>query len=159
MTWEEYKNEWISHNTCRFCPGSHMHTCTSYSCSPAFRKAKKYFNRVIARDEVAAGKRKFIIELTPRFTEESLERHMVSGAWIISDSQRKELVVRFRDSVPEMQQSVCLLMVKKLICNAAASRGQDKRIICDPIEGIKARAWSPEDEEVIRVGIPYKDML
>lgn len=158
MTWKEYKDTWLSHNTCRFCQGSHMHTCTSYSCRPAFKKAEEYFGRVIARDEVAAGKRKFVTELTPRFTKESLERYMVSGVWIIRNFQRKELVVRFRDSVPEMQQSACLLMVKKLICNAAASKGQDEQIICSLLDGMKARAWRPEDEDVIRMGIPCGDI-
>ncbi len=138
MTWEEYKDTWLSHNTCNFCQGSHMHTCTSYSCSPAYRKAEKYLDKVVARDEVASGKRKFVTELSPCLTEGSPYRDMVSGAWAIRDSQSWELVIRFRDSVPGMQQSVCLpLIAKELLSDA-----------------VKARAWHPEDEEVIRIGIP-----
>ena len=142
MTWEEYKDTWLSHNTCRFCPGSHMHTCTSYSCTPAYKKAGKYLDKVIAWNEVADGKRKFVTESSLCLTEESPYRDMVSGAWAVRDLQGRELVIRFHDSVPEMQQSVCLALLAEKMMDS----------------DIEVRAWLPEDEEIIRMGIPCADL-
>lgn len=42
---ETSKKEWIDHNTCRFCIGSRLHTCTGYDCRDAIEKAEKAFKK------------------------------------------------------------------------------------------------------------------
>lgn len=51
MTWQQDKEEWVRLNTCRFCIGSHLHTCTSYQCKPAIKKAEECFEKVIVKKE------------------------------------------------------------------------------------------------------------
>lgn len=42
---ETNKKEWINHNTCRFCVGSRLHTCTGYDCRGAIEKAERRFEK------------------------------------------------------------------------------------------------------------------
>lgn len=42
---ERDRDEWVRLNTCRFCVGSHLHSCTGYRCEPAIKEAEEYFKR------------------------------------------------------------------------------------------------------------------
>lgn len=37
------REEWVKLNTCKFCVGSHLHSCTGYDCREAAKKAEEYF--------------------------------------------------------------------------------------------------------------------
>lgn len=54
MTWQQYKEEWVGFNTCRFCAGSSIHTCSLTDCKPALKEAGQYFETVIAKEEIRA---------------------------------------------------------------------------------------------------------
>lgn len=51
MTWQQFREEWVRLNVCKFCRGSHMHTCSLYQCQPAIEKAEKYFEKVVSQEE------------------------------------------------------------------------------------------------------------
>lgn len=40
------RDEWVRLNTCRFCIGSHLHSCTGYSCRDAIKQAEECFERM-----------------------------------------------------------------------------------------------------------------
>lgn len=64
MTRQQDREEWVRLNTCRFCIGSHLHTCTGYRCEPAIKQAEEYFDKVVRM------KMKQATDLTPFFTEQ-----------------------------------------------------------------------------------------
>lgn len=39
------KREWVERNACRFCKGSHMHSCGHISCLPAVYEAGEYYEK------------------------------------------------------------------------------------------------------------------
>ena len=49
MTRQQEREEWVRLNTCSFCIGSHLHTCTGYRCEPAIEQAKQYYDEIIMR--------------------------------------------------------------------------------------------------------------
>lgn len=57
MTWQQYREEWVRLNVCKFCKGSHMHTCSLYQCKPAVKKAEEYFETVIEQEEMRTMKK------------------------------------------------------------------------------------------------------
>lgn len=42
---QQDRAEWVRLNTCRFCVGSYLHSCTGYRCEPAIKEAEEYFKR------------------------------------------------------------------------------------------------------------------
>lgn len=56
MTQQQIREEWVELNACKFCIGSHLHTCTSYQCKPAVEKAAEYFEEVVAQEEIRTMK-------------------------------------------------------------------------------------------------------
>ncbi|MCD7968312.1 MAG: hypothetical protein LUG90_21455 [Clostridiaceae bacterium] len=38
------KRDWVEHNACRFCKGSHMHSCGPISCFSAIQVAEEYYD-------------------------------------------------------------------------------------------------------------------
>ena len=38
------KRDWVEHNACWFCKGSHMHSCGHISCFSAIQVAEKYYD-------------------------------------------------------------------------------------------------------------------
>lgn len=135
MTWEEYEKQWVKNNTCKFCRGSRMHTCTFFRCEPARNVARAYLYSVVAKGEVASGNRKFVgkVDVGDR------NRKIITGAWIMSDNKKEELVIRFRDEVPKMQQAVIVGMITgSVIMNLAGKLN------------ISVREWKSSDEKPLR---------
>lgn len=44
------REEWVKLNTCKFCVGSHLHSCTGYDCKEAVKKAEEYFEKTVRRN-------------------------------------------------------------------------------------------------------------
>lgn len=44
------REEWVKLNTCKFCVGSHLHSCTGYDCREAAKKAEEYFEKTARRN-------------------------------------------------------------------------------------------------------------
>lgn len=79
MIWQQFREEWVRLNACKFCEGFHMHTCSLYQCKPAIEKAGQYFETVIAQEEMRTMKRKYVTDLRPWFTESLKMRNIVIG--------------------------------------------------------------------------------
>lgn len=154
MTWEKYREEWLRLNTCNFCQGSRMHTCTSYKCQPAYKEAGEYFDRVVARDEVASGKRVYVASLSPYIGKEFAEGLGITGAWMLS-GKKEEIIIRFHDNIPNMQQAAytryAVGCLKKSAENAETQEGAALHGL---IDGMPSRAWKESDREIIENGIP-----
>lgn len=43
---QQGRDEWVRFNTCRFCMGSHLHSCTGYDCKDAIKQAKEEFDKM-----------------------------------------------------------------------------------------------------------------
>lgn len=46
------REEWVKLNTCKFCVGSHLHSCTGYDCREAVKKAEEYFEKTVRRNDM-----------------------------------------------------------------------------------------------------------
>lgn len=126
-------------NACKFCIGSRMHTCSSFSCRPAYDAARKYLKETVAQEEVASGRRKYVTEVaTSGYGLEGLGA--VDAAWLIEGKERKELVIRFKESIPGMQQAAYIEMIKKSLHALP--------------EGAGVREWHKGDARDIEDGIP-----
>lgn len=157
MSWREYRDGWLRMNSCRFCQGSRMHTCTSYRCQPALERAAEYFESFVAQHEVASGRRKYVEDLTIRFREEPLLGHLITGAWVMRDLREGELVIRFHDSMPGMQQAACARIAAESLMRMAEDemqQGGREPLFCGLVEELPARAWREGDAETVRAGIP-----
>ena len=108
MTWQQFREEWVRLNACKFCDGSHMHTCTLYQCKPAREKAGRYFEKVVAQEEIRAMKRKYVTDLRPWFTESLKMSNIVTAVWLISDEKKKQLVVKFNEELSGMERMAYL---------------------------------------------------
>lgn len=49
MSGQQTREEWVRLNTCGFCIGSHLHSCTGYDCREAIKKAEEQFDRMTER--------------------------------------------------------------------------------------------------------------
>lgn len=137
MTWQEYKREWLRLNACHFCKGSRMHTCTSYSCKTPLEKARKYLEEVIAKEEVAQGKRKYVTDLAS-----GKAWGCITGAWITEGGGKKEMILQFRGDVPGMVQAAVIEYAK---------RGMEDRT---GLGRMHIREWQKGDGETVKDGIP-----
>lgn len=117
-----------------------MHTCSAFSCRPAHEDAKKYLEEMVAKEEVASGRRKYITEM-PAGAIGGLGD--VDRAWLVEGNEKKELVIRFAPHIPGMQQAAYVKMVTKTFPSSLP-------------EGTKVREWRKGDLEVIKEGILKK---
>lgn len=46
------REEWVKLYTCRFCVGSHLHSCTGYDCREAVKKAEECFDRMEKKNKI-----------------------------------------------------------------------------------------------------------
>lgn len=158
MIWEEYEKEWLRRNTCNFCQGSRMHTCTSYKCQPAYKEAKRYLGRVIARDLVASGERAYAINLLQHISVSFIVENKIDGIWLLSDNRKEEIIIRFRDIIPRMQQAVYVARTEKYIKKLVAISVEKKKepVFCTLVDNLRVRAWQKSDGKKIENGIPLK---
>lgn len=156
MIWEEYKEEWLRQNTCNFCQGSRMHTCTSYECPPARKEAEEYFERIVARDEIASGKRAYAINLRPYIEKGFAENLGIIGAWLIS-GRKEEIIIQFHDNIPNMQQAACTRHAMEYLKKSAGNmESKEGAILSGMIDEMPSRAWKKSDGEIIENGIPLR---
>lgn len=155
MVWEEYKKEWLRENTCNFCQGSRMHTCTSYKCQPAYEEAEEHFEQKVVRDEVASGKRAYVISLFPYLEKKLADSLNITGAWLLSGNKGEEIIIQFHGNIPNMQQAAHVRHTIERLKNLAENMGrQEGAILHGLIDGIPSRAWKKSDEGIIKNGIP-----
>lgn len=158
MTWQQFREEWVRLNACKFCDGSHMHTCTLYQCKPAREKAGRYFEKVVAQEEIRAMKRKYVTDLRPWFTESLKMSNIVTAVWLISDEKKKQLVVKFNEELSGMERMAYLRCIGQSLMTLAstedAKEGGESGF-GNLMDMMQLREWRKEDEETIRNGIPH----
>lgn len=61
---QQDREEWVRLNTCRFCIGSHLHSCTGYDCRDAVKEAENCFEKMqkLRKEEKRMFKVKFILK-------------------------------------------------------------------------------------------------
>ena len=158
MTWQQYREEWVRLNACKFCKGSHMHTCSLYQCKPAVKKAEEYFETVIAQEEMRTMKRKYVTDLRPWFTESLKMRNIVTAVWLISDEKKKQLVVKFNEELSGMERMAYLRCIGQSLMTIAATEDAKEggeSGFGNLMDMMQLREWRKEDEETIRDGIPH----
>lgn len=158
MTWQQFKEEWARLNACKFCDGSHMHTCTSYQCKPAIEKAGRYAEKVIAMEEIRKMKRKYVTDLRPWFTESLKMRNIVTAVWLISDEEKNQLIVKFNEKLSGMERMAYLRCIAQSLMTKAATEDAKEggeSGFGNLMDMMQLREWRKEDEETIRNGIPH----
>lgn len=147
------RDEWVRLNTCKFCIGSHLHSCSGYDCRTAAKEATEYFDRTEGK------KLKRVTDLRPMFTESLMASGIVTGAWIMSDDKKKEIVVKFNGIMSKMERMTYLYLIGESLLNMAADedeKGGGKSGFGDLMDGMQLREWHKEDEETIKNGIPHE---
>ncbi len=158
MTWQQYREEWVRLNVCKFCKGSHMHTCSLYQCKPAAKKAEEYFKTVIAQEEIRTMKRKYVTDLRQWFTESLKMRNIVTAMWLISDEEKKQLIVKFNEELSGMERMAYLRCIGQSLMTLAATEDAKEggeSGFGNLMDMMQLREWRKEDEETIRNGIPH----
>lgn len=158
MIWQQFREEWVRLNACKFCEGFHMHTCSLYQCKPAIEKAGQYFETVIAQEEMRTMKRKYVTDLRPWFTESLKMRNIVIGAWIISDDTKKQLIVKFNEEMSGMERMAYLRCIGQSLMTMVATedaKEDGESGFGNLMDMMQLREWRKEDEETIRDGIPH----
>lgn len=105
------------------------------------------------------NKQKYITDLSQWFTARLRENCFVTGAWIISDDDKKQLVVKFNGIMSKMERMVYLRIIAKNLMNTADK--EDKKAggqssFGDLMDGMQLREWHKEDNEVIKNGILHE---
>lgn len=158
MTWKQFGEGWVRLNACKFCEGSHMHICSLYQCKPAVKKAEEYFETVIAHEEIWTMKRKYVTDLRQWFTESLKMRNIVTAVWLISDEEKKQLIVKFNEELSGMERMAYLYCISQslmtLVAMEDAKEGRESRF-GNLMDMMQLREWRKEDEETIRNGIPH----
>lgn len=157
MIWEKYRAEWVRRNTCKFCEGNYLHSCSSYQCRPAVERAEKYFDSEIAREEIRRMNRKYVADIWPWMKKHMELGNAVSGAWLI-EGEEKEMVIRFNKKIiSKIEKSMTLKLIEARCSDVVKKErnegGSDIRALLD---GIKIREWKSIDWESIKNGIPYE---
>ena len=101
---------------------------------------------------------KQVTDLRPWFTENLNMSNLVTGAWIFTDGEKKQLVIKFNSTMSRMERAVYLRLIAKALMNTAAD--EDKKAggksgFGDLMDGMQLREWHKEDDETIRDGIPH----
>lgn len=159
MTWQQYREEWVKFNTCKFCIGNYMHTCTSFQCKSAIKKAEEYFDRAIEQEEIRRMKRKYVTDLHQYFTENLKVGNVVTGAWLISDEEKKEIIIKFSDRMLNIERVLAIKLIGKRFIEAdqrEKEKEDSKRSFGELLGGMPLREWRKGDEIIIRNGIPYE---
>lgn len=102
---------------------------------------------------------KRVTDLRPMFTESLMASGIVTGAWIMSDDKKKEIVVKFNGIMSKMERMTYLYLIGESLLNMAADedeKGGGKSGFGDLMDGMQLREWHKEDEETIKNGIPHE---
>lgn len=157
-SWEEYRREWVKRNACKFCGGNDLHTCLSYQCQEAVTTAGRYFDNVIKREEIKRMKRKYVTDLQTWFTEKLKAGRIVEGAWLISDDESKEIVIKFKNIMSKIERSMAVRLIEKRYAEdviRVKAAGASNNFI-EMMEGAVVREWKPGDGKIIMAGIPHE---
>ncbi len=157
MTWKQYRREWIKHNTCKFCRGNDLHTCLLYQCRDAIRDTERYFDSMI-EEEIKKMKRRYVTDIHPWFVKKLKAGSIVTGAWIISGGENRELVVKFDSKMSKIERSMATRLIEKRCAEAIIQENKKdmRNEIIDLLDGAEIREWRKDDEESIRNGIPHE---
>lgn len=107
-------------------------------------------------------KRKYVTDLRPWFAKNLKAGSIVTGAWLISDENNTEIVVRFDNMMSKIERSMAIRLIEKRCAEAVINeRAKEKSsdfidMLEKALEENTIREWSIEDKKIIRNGIPYE---
>lgn len=99
-----------------------------------------------------------VTDLRPWFTENLNMNNLVTGAWIFTDGEKKQLVIKFNGTMSKMERAVYLRLIAKALMNTAADEDEKaggKSSFGDLMDGMQLREWHKEDNETIKGGITH----
>lgn len=96
-----------------------------------------------------------VTNLKPYFTKEIKMKEIVIDAWIITEGEEKELVVKFNEMISRVERTIYLMLIGEKLINMAENES-DKSTFGSFIDGIKIREWKREDEQIITSGISHE---
>ena len=102
---------------------------------------------------------KHVTDLREWFTERMLTGDIVEGLWLITDDDKKELVIKFNGKLSRAERLIYLQIVTKNLINTAVEEDTEaggKSAFGDLMDGMQLREWNAENEETIRNGIPHE---
>lgn len=147
---QQDRDEWVRLNTCRFCIGSHLHSCTGYDCRDAIRQAEEAFDKM---------KMNRATDLTPWFTDDLKGNGNIVSAWILSTDDKKEIVIKFSKDIPEngrkfMLTAISSKLLATAICEDIKAAGESS--FGNMMDGMSIREWNEHDGEFVRTAIPHE---
>lgn len=103
-------------------------------------------------------KRKYVTDLQPWFTEKLKAGRIVEEAWLISDDESKEIVVKFKNIMSKIERSMAVRLIEKRYAEAVIRvKAEDaSNSFIEIIEGAVVREWKPGDGKIIMTGIPHE---
>lgn len=103
-------------------------------------------------------KRKYVTDLRPWFTESLKMRNIVTAVWLISDEEKKQLIVKFNEKLSGMERMTYLRCIAQSLMTKAATEDAKEggeSGLGNLMDMMQLREWRKEDEETIRNGIPH----
>jgi hypothetical protein len=82
----------------------------------------------------------------------------VAGAWVFMDGEKKQIIIKFNDTISKMERTVYLRLIANALMNTAADedeKSEGKSDFGDWMDGMQLREWRKEDDEKIRDGISH----
>lgn len=99
----------------------------------------------------------FVTDLKPHFTR-NMKDGVLTGAWIIEDEEKKELILKFDEHISGVEKMVCLQLIGQNLIETAAQEdetGEEDTSFRELLDGIRIREYRVPDDERIRRGIPH----
>ena len=100
----------------------------------------------------------FVTDLKSHFTG-NMKDGVLTGAWIVEDEEKKELILKFNERISRAEKIVCLQLIGQSLIEQAAKEdesGEEDYSFRDLLDGIRIREWNETDKEQIRHGISKK---
>ena len=79
----------------------------------------------------------------------------MTGAWIVEEGERKELILKFDEHVSGLETLVYLQLIGQNLIEIVTQQDEADTSFRKLLDGIRIRQWEASDEERIRRGIPH----
>lgn len=110
-------------------------------------------------NDIHRGENFCVTDLHPWFTRQLRKNCFITGAWVISNNEKKQLVIKFNGIMPKMERMVYLRLIAKNIMEMVDKEDKKeggKSSFGDLMGGMQLREWHKEDDEVIKNGISHE---
>lgn len=104
-------------------------------------------------------KRKYVTDLRPWFTKSLKMGNIVTAVWLVSDEEKKQLVVKFNEELSGMERMAYLRCIGQSLMTLAATEDAKEggeSGFENLMDMMQLREWRKEDEEIISNGIHHE---